>query len=214
MVTKVTFVGPNFTRKAPKYERFIRPTGLRMKQANVTHPELQATFQLQILGVKKNPQSAMYTTLGVITKGTVIEVCIASTRPCSAALLPVAQTPGKTNIGEPYLRPFWQTSRNTHWRHGARLSNMSRCICVGSTLPPCALLWQVNVSELGLVTNTGKVVWGECFLSASLHLSQCDSFSAISGGVGAAERVRQCSALVVAETKPCVLCVLQASMRK
>lgn len=59
MVTKVTFVGPNFTRKAPKYERFIRPTGLRMKQANVTHPELQATFQLQILGVKKNPQSAM-----------------------------------------------------------------------------------------------------------------------------------------------------------
>ena len=31
MVTKVTFVGPSFTRKAPKYERFIRPTGLRFK---------------------------------------------------------------------------------------------------------------------------------------------------------------------------------------
>ena len=60
--------------QAPKYERFIRPTGLRMKRANVTHPELQATFQLEILGVKKNPQSSMYTTLGVITKGTVIEV--------------------------------------------------------------------------------------------------------------------------------------------
>lgn len=29
MVTKVTFVGNNFTRKPPKYERFIRPTGLR-----------------------------------------------------------------------------------------------------------------------------------------------------------------------------------------
>jgi len=42
--------------------------------------------------VKKNPQSAMYTSLGVITKGTVIEV---------------------------------------------------------------------NVSELGLVTQTGKVVWGK-----------------------------------------------------
>lgn len=27
MVTKVTFVGQNFTRKPPKYERFIRPTG-------------------------------------------------------------------------------------------------------------------------------------------------------------------------------------------
>jgi hypothetical protein len=41
MVTKVTFVGPSFTRKAPKYERFIRPTGLRFTKANVTHPELQ-----------------------------------------------------------------------------------------------------------------------------------------------------------------------------
>ena len=31
-------------------------------------------MQLQILGVKKNPQSPMYTQLGVLTKGTVIEV--------------------------------------------------------------------------------------------------------------------------------------------
>ena len=40
------------------------------------HPvaDLKATFQLQILGVKKNPQSPMYTQLGVMTKGTVIEV--------------------------------------------------------------------------------------------------------------------------------------------
>ena len=74
MITKVTFVGPDFTRKPPKYERFIRPTGLRFKKAHVCHPELQATFHLDILGVKKNPQSAMYTSLGVITKGTVIEV--------------------------------------------------------------------------------------------------------------------------------------------
>ena len=57
-----------------RYERFIRPTGLRFKKAHVTHPELQATFHLDILGVKKNPSSAMYTQLGVITKGTVIEV--------------------------------------------------------------------------------------------------------------------------------------------
>ena len=27
MLTKVTFVGGAFTRKPPKYERFIRPTG-------------------------------------------------------------------------------------------------------------------------------------------------------------------------------------------
>merc|ERR1711902_324101 len=55
MVTKVTFVGDNFTRKPPKFERFIRPMGL---------------------GVKKNPSSPMYTNLGVITKGTVLEVNI------------------------------------------------------------------------------------------------------------------------------------------
>ncbi|CAD7671901.1 unnamed protein product [Nyctereutes procyonoides] len=74
MVTKVCFVGDGFTRKPPKYERFIRPMGLRFKKAHVTHPALKATFCLPILGVKKNPSSPLYTTLGVITKGTIIEV--------------------------------------------------------------------------------------------------------------------------------------------
>lgn len=92
MVTKVTFVGENFTRKPPKFERFIRPMALRFKTAHVSHPELKATFSLPIIGVKKNPTSPMYTSLGVITKGTIIEV---------------------------------------------------------------------NISELGLVTNSGKVVWGK-----------------------------------------------------
>lgn len=36
--------------------------------------QLKATFCLPIIGVKKNPQSPMYTQLGVITKGTVVEV--------------------------------------------------------------------------------------------------------------------------------------------
>ncbi|XP_017771773.1 PREDICTED: ribosome biogenesis protein NSA2 homolog [Nicrophorus vespilloides] len=76
MVTKVTFVGEDFTRKPPKFERFIRPMGLRFKKAHVTHPELKATFCLPIIGVKKNPSSPMFTSLGVITKGTVLEVNI------------------------------------------------------------------------------------------------------------------------------------------
>ena len=74
MITKATFVGEGFTRKPPKYERFIRPSGLRFTKCHVTHPELNATFQLDILGVKKNPNGQMFTSLGVITKGTVIEV--------------------------------------------------------------------------------------------------------------------------------------------
>ncbi|PMD46636.1 ribosomal large subunit [Hyaloscypha variabilis F] len=74
MITKPTFVGPDFTRRPVKYERFIRPMGLRYKRANVTHPELGVTVQLPIISVKKNPQNPMYTQLGVLTKGTIIEV--------------------------------------------------------------------------------------------------------------------------------------------
>lgn len=74
MITKATFVGDGFTRKPPKYERFIRPMAMRYKKAHVTHPELKATFHLPIIGVKKNPQSPLYTQLGVITKGSVLEV--------------------------------------------------------------------------------------------------------------------------------------------
>jgi ribosome biogenesis protein NSA2 len=44
VVNKVSFVGDNFTRKPPKYERFIRPSGLRFKKAHITHPELKTTF--------------------------------------------------------------------------------------------------------------------------------------------------------------------------
>lgn len=74
MITKATFVGAGFTRKPPKYERFIRPSGLRFTKANVTHPELKCSFNLEIIGVKKNPNGPMYSSLGVMTKGTIIEV--------------------------------------------------------------------------------------------------------------------------------------------
>jgi len=74
MITKPTFVGEGFTRRPVKYERVIRPMGLRMKRANVTHPKLGVTVQLPILAVKKNPQSPTYTQLGVLTKGTLLEV--------------------------------------------------------------------------------------------------------------------------------------------
>nr|7R7C_r Chain r, Ribosome biogenesis protein NSA2 homolog [Saccharomyces cerevisiae BY4741] len=74
MITKHTFVGEGFTRRPVKMERIIRPSALRQKKANVTHPELGVTVFLPILAVKKNPQSPMYTQLGVLTKGTIIEV--------------------------------------------------------------------------------------------------------------------------------------------
>jgi hypothetical protein len=48
--------------------------GLRYKKANVTHKELGVTVQLPIIGVKKNPQNPLYTQLGVLTRGTIIEV--------------------------------------------------------------------------------------------------------------------------------------------
>ena len=39
MVTKVTFVGPSFTRKPPKYERFIRPSGAPQRWLSSLHVE-------------------------------------------------------------------------------------------------------------------------------------------------------------------------------
>ena len=98
MVTKVTYVGEGFTRKPPKYERFIRPMAMRFKKAHVTHPELQTTFHLDIIGVKKNPNSTLYTTLGVITKGTVIEVNVSE--------LGLVTTSGKVVWGE-FEKPLW-----------------------------------------------------------------------------------------------------------
>ncbi|CAD25991.1 similarity to HYPOTHETICAL PROTEIN: YEV6_yeast [Encephalitozoon cuniculi GB-M1] len=74
MVTKPCFVGSDFTRKPPKYERFIRPMAMRFKTAHVSHPELNSTFNLKIIGLKKNPHSEVYTGLGILSKGTVIEV--------------------------------------------------------------------------------------------------------------------------------------------
>lgn len=74
-----------------------------MKKAHVTHPELKVTLHLDIIGVKKNPNGQSYTQLGVLTKGTIIEV---------------------------------------------------------------------NVSELGLVTPGGKVVWGKYAQVGTCHVSQ------------------------------------------
>ena len=74
IINKISFVGNNFTRKPPKFERFIRPNALRFKKANVIHLQLKTTFMLDIISVKKNPQSVLYTGLGVITKETIIEV--------------------------------------------------------------------------------------------------------------------------------------------
>jgi ribosomal protein S8E len=91
MVTKATFVGPGFTRKPPKYERFIRPTGLRFTKAHVTHPELKCTFNLEIIGVKKNPNGPMYTSLGVITRGSIIEVFIFHALLIEVFLFPFSQ---------------------------------------------------------------------------------------------------------------------------
>jgi len=98
----------------------------RYKKANVTHPELGVTVQLPIISVKKvcnvkrsvatvgltetqNPQNPMYTQLGVLTKGTIIEV-------------------------------------------------NGTCFCPHSG-SKTVLTWMI-VSELGLVTTGGKVVWG------------------------------------------------------
>ncbi|KAK1350511.1 ribosomal protein S8e [Hamiltosporidium tvaerminnensis] len=73
-VNKPCFVSDQFTRKPPKFERFIRPMALRFRKAHVTHPELKTTHTLPIIGIKQNPHSELFTSLGVLSKGSVIEV--------------------------------------------------------------------------------------------------------------------------------------------
>ncbi|KAK6841950.1 ribosome biogenesis protein n [Apiospora arundinis] len=48
--------------------------GLRYKRTHCTHPTLGVTVQLPIISVKKNPSNPLYTQLGVLTKGTILEV--------------------------------------------------------------------------------------------------------------------------------------------
>jgi ribosome biogenesis protein NSA2 len=78
VITKVTFMHETLTNKPPKFERLLRPMGLRMTVANVTHPGLKTSHVLEILTVRSNPNGHMFTRLGVITKGTVIEVDISN----------------------------------------------------------------------------------------------------------------------------------------
>ena len=127
-----------------------------MSKAHVTHPELKCTFCLGILGVKKNPNGTSYTQLGVITKGTVIEVrCSSSTSKCYLAALALLST----------ACCAWA-------RRGASHARIQACLPLLCDLRLAALanenvhvssnlLLQVNVSELGLVTPGGKVVWGK-----------------------------------------------------
>ncbi|KAJ8909449.1 hypothetical protein NQ315_003450 [Exocentrus adspersus] len=89
MVTKAVFLGESFTRKNPKYERFIRPMGLRFKHACVVNPQTQTTHKLEIIGVKKNPHSDLYTNLGLLTRGTIIEVNVGELGMVSSSVLKI-----------------------------------------------------------------------------------------------------------------------------
>ncbi|KAK3701253.1 hypothetical protein QZH41_012940 [Actinostola sp. cb2023] len=57
MVTKACYVGEGFTRKPPKFERFIRPMGLRYKKVHVTHPEVHLYYLYSILVFTKSVDS-------------------------------------------------------------------------------------------------------------------------------------------------------------
>ena len=60
---------PSNLGKPKRTARCLARSRCRFKKAHVTHPELKMTFCLEMVSVKKNPQSALYTSLGVITKG-------------------------------------------------------------------------------------------------------------------------------------------------
>ena len=63
-------------------------------QAHITHPELKCTFNLEIIGVKKNPNGPMYTQMGVLTKGTIIEVRRSACSSAPTCCCTVSEGPG------------------------------------------------------------------------------------------------------------------------
>ncbi|KAK7908034.1 Ribosomal protein S8e/ribosomal biogenesis NSA2 [Apiospora marii] len=71
---KVLQTGKKVNKKSWKRMPLVRPMGLRYKKAHVTHPTLGVTVMLPIIGVKKNPSNPLYTQLGVLSKGTILEI--------------------------------------------------------------------------------------------------------------------------------------------
>ena len=51
VITKATFVGEGFTRKPPKYERFIRPSGMRFTKVRSMHVRSDAGPGLKLTRV-------------------------------------------------------------------------------------------------------------------------------------------------------------------
>lgn len=93
---------------------------ISMINTNILAADLKATFQLQILGVKKNPQSPMYTQLGVLTKGTVIEVNVSE--------LGMVTTGGKVVFGK-----YAQITNNPE-NDGCINAVLCKFFCSSSTL--------------------------------------------------------------------------------
>ena len=178
-VNKATFVGEGFTRKPVKMERFIRPMALRYKKANVTHrmscpslivmwakydtAELKATFQLQIIGVKKNPQSPMFTQLGVMTRGTIIEVNVR----CMLAIYRV-------------IKLRWFIDFRTRSSHYGRKSRLGQ-VCASHKQPGigceycCFSLYLVSdrLCNIQGCINAVLLVWSWLLVFGFSHLSCC-----------------------------------------
>jgi ribosomal protein S8E len=79
---------------------------------------MAVTVQLPILSVKKNPQNPLYTQLGVLTKGTVIEVNVSE--------LGIVTAGGKVAWGK--IRPGHKHSRKRRLCQCVRISLASGLI--------------------------------------------------------------------------------------
>ncbi|KAK5976251.1 hypothetical protein GCK32_005198 [Trichostrongylus colubriformis] len=115
--------------------------GLRFTKAHVTHPELQTTFYLPTVGVKKDPSTQMYTSLGVITKSTKIEVNVSELGMVTQGgkyggrAVPVA-------MGEPDPALVEKVLRKHQVLEGKRREDRHRtkCLLLGRSLSPSRTL--------------------------------------------------------------------------
>lgn len=136
MITQPTFVGQDFTRRPVKYERFIRPMGLRYKKANVS----ALVQDIEIWGLR---------TLGY-----------SSRTGCHG---PVTDNLGEEESTVAHVFTTWCALKGPK-----TLTAMNICKCADQGQ---GTIIEVNVSELGLVTTGGKVVWGKY---AQVRCSRCN----------------------------------------
>ena len=165
----VPVVGPDFTRRPVKYERFIRPMGLRYKKAHVTNPELKGELQRSQEAKARSasfllPEGSRVLSF-VYRKRVADSEDLNSNRSASHNISQEGNQPILfLQIRSKSLTRYTESAKSnvhTTWRFNKGYRHRSECqVALSCTRINSRIASNARVSELGMVTAGGKVVWG------------------------------------------------------